>query len=551
MSSGQIGLKGTIETGSTVTYQRTASDIGAVMGRFLRGRHDRWTFCTSEEDFKSQFGEVALADYEMDFEFVVSYFRASEENGRLWVRNVYYYRDNPWDIYVTAALANTTADGLDATKRIWFEAYSRGVWAHATEKELKILIRETTQRATGSGWVDILVYYNGTLKKSYLNMSWDVTQTRNVRDTIPAVGDGWVIPHWVSDGVTTNILNDGGNPYYEFAGGNNGLSGSLSEPLTEDHWLGESHPDGASGFTGLVQYINDIARRPTFIINQLCGESYEWEHYDNLTNFCRAYWLTHFSTPPMGYNRQSVSDWKIGAGDAHDRAVLYGEARVSWPEFYPRNSSNATLVIPSSAADAGRMVARIYRSGGHVHEAYVGTDGDQGSLALVTTRLALETGEDDLNSLNPLGICVINSSLGGIYLDGSRTMATDWRFLEMSTRRHLAVVIMAGILAQSRWMVHGLNDEGYENSPGIWRRGTLSMQAFMYKYAADGAFTSKEMGVGWMAVLGEPYTTQEDVADRIARSRIGICPRSVAEMIYFSLGVEEGQLNAAPAPTSM
>jgi hypothetical protein len=548
MSTGKIGLSAIIEPGSTIEYKKTASDIGAVMGRFLRGPHLEFVLCTSEEDFKNKFGEEPLDGYEMDWWFVISFFRASEENGRLYVRNVYYYDSNPGD-GVTAARADTSAAGLDSNSRVWFEAYSRGTWAHASEKNLQVVIRETTQRKSGSGRCDILVYYDGSLVKAYMDLSWDTNDTRNVRDVIPVDGDGWIIPHWDS---TKSVPNYGTSTTYTFAGGNNGFSASGPDALAAKHWIGEKYSSGEfgnSGFYGLLPFLNNAELRPTFILNQLGNESYEYDHYVNLTNFCRTYWLTHFSSPGSGLSRDDVMSWKYGDGvSTFDRSTTYGEARVSWPWFYPRGATNKTLVIPPSAADAGRMVAQIYRSGGHVHEPYVGTDGDRGSLALVTSKLERSTGPDDRDALNPLGICVISSDLGGIYLDGSRTMATDNRFLEMSSRRHLAVVVISGILAQSRWLVHGLNDEGYENSPGIWRRGTMAGRQFMRKYAADGAFTSKEMGVGWMFKLGEPYTTSSDISERIARARIGFSPRSCAEQIIFSLGVEEGQLNAAPAP---
>jgi hypothetical protein len=538
MAGGSIGVKTIIEPGSTILYKRTAADVGAVLGRFLRGPHDKWVYVTSEEDFKLQFGETFLSGHEMDFEFVKSFFRASEENGKLWIRNVYYYGTDPYTD-VTAAKSNTVAGGLGTDKRIWFEAYSRGEWGD----DLTVEIRETMQRASGSGWVDILVKYKGETKKTYLNMSWDENEERNVRDVIPVDGDGWIIPRWDSSQLIP------ANGTYTFSGGDNGLTGPANEPLDSKHWIGESHPDGASGFYGLIPHLNDVSRRPTFILNQTGNESYAWDVYSGLTSFCRQYWLTHFSSPPSGLNRQGVYEWKTGNGDASkDKSTKYGEARVAWPWFYPRGAKNKLLVIPPCAADAGRMVARIHSSGGHVHEPYVGTDGDYGSLALVTIKLERNTGHDDREALNPLGICVISSDLGGIYLDGSRTMATDNRFLEMSTRRHLAVVIVSGILAQSRWMVHGLNDEGYPNSPGIWRRGTLSGQAYMRKFAADGAFTSKEMGVGWMFQIGEPYTTQSDISERTARGRVAFAPRACAEEIIISLGVEEGQLNASPAP---
>lgn len=551
MTTGTIGLEATIETGSLVQYQQTASDIGAMMGRFLRGPHFNFVLCTSEEDFKNKFGEVALPGHEMDYEVAISFFRSSEENGRLFVRNVYYYGDDPGSD-ITASRATTYAARLDNNYRIWFEAYSRGEWAHSDQKALTVKLRESASRLVGDerAYVDVLVYYNGKLVKSYLDMAWSTDIEKNIRDTIPVDGDNYIIPHFDSSKpIPEYDMSDGTE--YAFAGGDDGFSAAGDDALEAKHWIGERYSMGEignSGFYGLIPFLNNVALRPTFILNQLGNESYEYDHYENLTTFCGSFWLTHFSSPGSGLARDQVIEWKVGNGTTtFDRSTTYGEARVSWPWFYPRNAKDKTLVIPPCGADAGRMVARIHSSGGHVHEAYVGTDNGQGSLAMVTSKLERDTGDDERNALNPLGICVVASDLGGIYLDGSRTMATDFRFLEMSTRRHLAVVIIAGLLAQSRWMVHGLNDEGYENSPGIWRRGTMSGREFMRKYAAHGAFTSKDLGVGWDFVLGAPYTTPTDVADRIARSRVGFAPRSCAEKIYIALGVEEGQLNASPA----
>lgn len=516
-------------------YQRTAGGIGAVEGYFLWGPHDKFVLCVSWEDFKQKFGSQPLTGHEDHFWGVWVFFTLAEGYGQLYVRNLCYYSNyqNP----ATAEAAKAVTATL-AGKRISYTAYSRGEWAHAANQNLQVVQQDSSRRAAGSGWVDIIVKLNGEEVRRYPDLSFDVTETRNVRDAIPSAGDGYIIPVWTSDGDIP------ANGTYQFTGGDDGLTGTITANMI----IGAAHQDGATGFYGLQRYLDNASQRPTFILNQFSGDSdhdIEDDVYSLLTTFCRAKLLTHISAPRKGIRRAAVADWMRGDGDYADQAsksTTYGESCVPWPWINPRGTPDDTLYVSPVFAYAGRMCARIGKTG-HIHEQFVGTKSDVGDVSAAVRKLEFETDQDDSALLDDLQVCVLRSDLKGkIYLYGSWTTAEDDRFLEMAQRRHPYVVVMSALDIGTRDLVHGHNDEGYENSPGTWDDGTRSGRKLLRGYAEQGMFRSKQHQVGWDYVLGAPYTTESDIANRVARARVKIWLRSAVKAIFTEWDPIEGSV---------
>lgn len=515
--SGAPRVEGAHST-ADIQYSALSSGIAAIQGRFKMGAHDEFIYCPTWQAFKESFGSEPLSGYEMDYWFVWSFFTASVGKGALWVKNVSHYTDyqNPG----TATAAKATAADL-AAKRLRLSAYSRGEWAHAANDNLQVVIQ-----AAASGMAsryDLLVYLDGVVVKQYLSGSWTSTDTNNFRDMIPSAGDGYIIPTWdgSSEAPATGT--------YQFTGGNDGLSG-----LVANDWLGAEHADGNTGWRALLPLLTTIEQRPMAILDQLANETYGESIYSGLLTFCEANQLSFYSATPSGLNRTTAANYIKGDGAySVNKRTQYGTGRVIFPWGYPRGSTDETLLIPASAADAGRaaFVAATYGNESP-HEPHAGTDRGKGFLGDVFRSMERDTNAADSSALDDIRVVVIRTDIRrSPYIYGSWSTSYDSRFDAWSVRL-LDTELMAGAIIQSEPYVHGLNDEGYENSPGVRRRLKNSLIGFMKIYSERGAFRSKAYGTGYQV---EDLTTDTDVENKIVRMKMSYWYRNVVKVIYLTV----------------
>ena len=501
-----------------IQYSALSSGIAALQGRFKRGPHDEFVYCPTWQSFKETFGDDPLTDYDMDYWYVWSFYTASVGKGALWVKNVSHYTDyqNPG----TATAAKATATDL-AAKRLRVSAYSRGEWAHAANDNLQLVIQTATSGM--SSRFDVIVKLNGVVVKQYLSGSFDSTLTNNFRDMIPSAGDGYIIPTWdgASDAPSAGT--------YQFTGGDNGLSG-----LVANDWLGAEHADGNTGWRALLPLLTTIEQRPMAVLDQLANETYGESIYSGLLTFSEANQLSFYSATPSGLNRTTAANYIKGDGAyTVNKRTQYGTGRVIWPWGYPRGSNDETLIIPASGADCGRAayVANQYGNDSP-HEPHAGTDRGKGFLGDVFSAMERETNAADSSALDDIRVVVVRTDIRRTpYIYGSWSTSYDSRFDAWSVRL-LDTELMAGAVIQSEPYVHGLNDEGFENSPGVRRRLVNSLVGFMKIYAERGAFRSKAYKTGYFV---EDLTTDTDVENKIIRVKMSYWYRNVVKVISIQV----------------
>lgn len=499
-------------------YAKTPSGYGALIGRFLMGRHDRFTLTVSWEDFKKRFGSSPLTGYEADWWSAKSFFEASKgtrgTTGRLYVRNVCHYTD-PAD--TDTAACSFAANATLATLKLPLAPASRGSWPAADEENLIVRVQDASNGR--SGYKDIIVLLNGDEVVAYRNGNWTTTDPQCFRNLIPTDGDGYIKPgEWTGDGL------EPANGDYAFTGGSTGLSG-----LAATDFIGAASEDdeGNTGFYGLQNYLSINAQRPTFVLIP-GGLDFSETLYPLLVAQCEELCLDIYYPPPDVSNSSTLADWVIGQGSyTESKQKQWGTARSLGPWIHPRDCADLTLYIPPNFADAGRK-CRIDDSY-HIAESHAGVDKGKGDLSDLFDRARFTTNADDSARLNPLNMNLIRTDKGMI-IWGNRGFAIDQDYVDWPNRR-ISTILLAGAEAQSDWMVFGFNDEGFENSPGVRDRGRRALIQFMRLYAADGVFASKELGVGYdcFDITIDP----EDVLSKICRLKMAVKFRGFAEFVYL------------------
>jgi len=547
--SGSPRVEGNINPPSSVKYTAVANGICAVQGRFLKGPHDVFVLCGSEAEFYEIFGVSALvtgvaaldAKCKVDFEFVRSFFTASKGKGALWIKNV-----DHWDSGATTAVYATCTD-MSGT-RLELRAQYRG--RHANDGEDTAIYATLQDASSGiADHYDLLIYEGSVRKKAYLNYSWSESASRSFMNAIPSAGDGYVVPTW--NGETYSAPSNaalmkfvGGDEYYEDAG---------VETLVAADWIGEagSYTVDAHGWYLLLNHLNSVSNRPMAIIDQVCStdagtgaSAIGAVNHSNLETFCQTYRLSFYTSTPSGLTKSGAYDYMTGQSTysaQSSKRTAYGEAKMSWPHGHYKHCSDDTLYIPPSAADAGLHAwVAATQSNDSPHTPAAGTFQARGFLGHVFDKMERETNTHDSALLDDEGVCVIRTDINDkIYMYGHVSTSLDGRFWIWSVRL-LTMAILAGSEIQSEWMVHGLNDRGYPNSPGIRRIGLASLIGFMNIYADRGAYQSKTKGLdnggGWDVI---DITTNAEVQDFISHFDEQFIPRLVAKVIKIGISVRD------------
>lgn len=534
MPAGAPGVEGYVAPAATRSYSRANTGLGATIGRFYKGRHNVFTLCTSQKDFHDKFGSSPLSGYESDWHNVNDFFVASEGHGQLYIMNICHYTDQT-DISTATGIQATLAtwDGGGTPKRLTLKAYSKGTWAHSGNDTLKVSL---SAAATGiADKYDLKVYVKGetTPRKEYLNGSFSNTASDSFLFKIPRTGDGYIVPTWHTAGAIPATADE-----LLFTGGDNGLTS-----LAAADYKGAVAVGGNTGIYALIPLFANIQTAPSFFLDLTAGDTFGEDVYALLAPLCKAWWLGLYSGTPANLTRDGVIDYLTGASPYGDSKYVEYGTRIIWPWYCPRSQDNTNLFVLPVGADAGRKVACDYYAGNSPHDNHAGTNRMKGDLSMVAQSLQSDTTEDDSAALDPLQVAVIRNDItGNPLIYGSWSLATDSRFLEWSVTQ-LMNVLMRGLVIQSEWMVHGLNDDQpYPNTPGVRIGGVASGVEFMERYVEKGAFRDPAKGVGWNFT---DVTTEADETERVANFMVEFWARRAIKKVKIGINVTDKALNAA------
>jgi phage tail sheath protein FI len=223
--------------------------------------------------------------------------------------------------------------------------------------------------------------------------------------------------------------------------------------------------------------------------------------------------------PPRTVSTTAVADV---ASFRSSLSSSYAALYFPWIEAADQLTGQNVMMPPSGA------IAGIYaRSDGNrgVHKAPAGIDVGLVSTATGTAHLVTR-GENDV--LYPLNINAIRNLTDGIVVWGSRTIAADPLWLQISIRR-LFIFIERSIQLGTNWVVFEPNDLG------LWKTIEKSIKGFLRIQWLEGKLVgATEEQAFFVRCNGE--TNPPEVVDAgMVITEIGVAPSRPAEFVVFRI----------------
>lgn len=468
------------------------TNIGVIVGVFDKGKGLMQV--ASEEEFRSKCGSKPAEHngkvYWNDYHSVLAFFRNAEVNGRssgsLWVINVRHY-DDPGDITSLTAV-HGELNLVDSTDVSTWLIRDKSYRVRSGTVEDSPLSVQVVASPVNPNFVDLIIYENGNQIRRWSNLSADVDAANYVGKVIPSSVDYEVIDLGV--GTLPDIME----APVALTGAVSGLAN-----LDENDFIGFASAAGNAG----VRLIDSVLHTESKPTHGMCPY-FDAKAYDvtevpakqEIIDYFKARNIQPVSGTPTGLDSAKAQDYKNGAG-AYDGHTAFTDstngALMIWPPYVPvelngvRDQGQKIFISPA-AGKMGLIFAASRRE--WLHRTAAGTA--FGKLRGVA-ELEVDTGFDDSDRLEPVGLQVIRKDLGNV-IDSHQTYSEHPDFKVESVRYRDNYAIHSINLGTRHLLHDNLTEEIMDDVDDMLRNFFYNIfvrypKAFVYKKFAKSVQT--------------------------------------------------------------
>lgn len=235
--------------------------------------------------------------------------------------------------------------------------------------------------------------------------------------------------------------------------------------------------------------------------------------------------------PPSGEELVSENDVRaLGLPTSTYTALYYPWVETVNPHYNPdpdsgRSHLKATYLVPPAGYAAGIWARTDGRRGVWKAPAGLATG------LLGAARTEFKVGNDEQDSLNPVGVNCYRTILSEPVVWGSRTLATradpEWRYVPV---RRTAMMIEESIFQGIQWAVFEPNDHR------LWSSLRLNVETFMDGLHRAGAFQGQKASDAYFVRCGLGDTmTQGDIDAGRVIVLVGFAPLKPAEFVIVRI----------------
>jgi len=484
-----------------VTIPGAPTSTAALIGIAEKGPIGKAELVTSWADFVKKFGSfisngwLAYAAYGLFL---------NKRGARVYVVRTAHYTDPGDPTTLTAVKATVTLQDRAATpvNTLQVDALNEGAWGN----RLKVRISDATKDSANKFKLEVLETVNGqdVVREIFDELSMDDTSTDFVESRINGKSQYITVTDLDSSTAAPNDRPAAGT--FPLANGDDGLTG-----LADTDFIGS-----AAGRTGL--YALDVIDESLLIAVPGVATS---AVQNGVLDYCAGRGdCFAVLDPPFGNTPDEVKTYvETTAGFNSSYGAFY----------YP----NVKIMDPATGKE------KVVPPSGFIIGAYARTDGikgvwkvaagiEDGLLAGVIgleTDLVNDKGIRDI--LYPARINPIPFLRGyGIRAYGARTLDGSGSFPYINERRTFIFC--------EKSIEEGTQFAEFENNePGLWKRLTRSINAFLLGVWKQGGLKGASPQEAFMVKIDEELNTQETIDQGLLRGRIGLATHRPAEFIWF------------------
>ncbi|MDI3548128.1 MAG: uncharacterized protein PWR10_1780 [Halanaerobiales bacterium] len=484
-----------------VTIPGAPTSTAALIGIAEKGPIGKAELVTNWTDFVKKFGSfisngwLAYAAYGLFL---------NKRGARVYVVRTAHYTDPSDPATLTAVKATVTLEDRAATpvNTLKVDALTEGTWGN----RLKIMISDATKDSTNKFKLEVLETVNGqdVLRETFDELSMDDTSIDYVENRINSKSQYITVTDLDSATAAPDDRPTAGT--FTLANGDDGLTG-----LTDVDYIGS-----AAGRTGL--YALDVVNESLLIaVPGITTSAVQNAALDYAAGRKDCFVVLD---PPMGNTPDEVKTYvETTAGLNSNYGAFY----------YP----NVKIMDPVTAKE------KVVPPSGFIIGAYARTDGEKGVWKVAAgiedgrlagvigleTELVNDKGIRDI--LYPARINPIPFLRGyGIRVYGARTLDGSGGFPYINERRTFIFC--------EKSIDEGTQFAEFENNePGLWKRLTRSINAFLLGVWKQGGLKGATPQEAFFVKIDEELNTPETIDQGLLRGRIGLATHRPAEFIWF------------------
>jgi Bacteriophage tail sheath protein len=385
----------------------------------------------------------------------------------------------------------------------------------------QVVVEIQPASSAGSSYFDLIVLQAGAVVEPWPNLSMNPTDPRYVETILndSVHGSDYV----QADDELAAVASPASNPAtgnYTLAGGGDGLVG-----LVDADFLGN-----AAGRTGF----RSLDRTPELRILIAPGHATPAVHNGMIT-YCEAIRfgsMFPILDPPLGMTAAQIKTYVQTTASLQESSEF---GCIQWPNVKIANPQPSVfgpapaIVVPPSAAIAGRYARNDAANPGGIYEAPAGVD-----FGRLVNVIGLETDEvKDENARDLVASALINPIVGleglPIHVDGSLTLKTTGPFPTIGERR--------GIIYIEQSLKGGLVFSKHRKiKPSLLAALDRSTRAFMEIQRRNDAFASDDPKKAYSIDYGGGINPPSEAFVRRVNGRIGVATGKPADFIILRVG---------------